>query len=114
VTALVEFQRITCQDQNDFASDEPYLLYNGQLLMPEQGDVDPGDSRTIDVIKTLEGEARVDLWDADGAFPFDDHDFLASVTISESEVGQGQKIQKMKGNGAAYTLFYRVHPFPSA
>lgn len=112
--ALVEFQRITCQNTNDSASDEPYLLYNGQLLMPEQGDVDPGDNRTINVFKLLEGEARVDLWDADGELPLDNDDFLDSVTISESEVGQGQKIQEMKGNGAAYTLFYKVHPFPSA
>jgi hypothetical protein len=104
--ALVEFLRISCQNTQDSFSDEPYLLYNGELLMPEKSDVDEGETRTINVIKRLEGKARVELYEADG--PFDDDDFLDSVTIFESEAGQGQRIQEMKGSGAAYTLFYQV------
>jgi hypothetical protein len=111
VAALVEFQNITCQATQEVFSDEPYLLYNGQLLMPEQSDVDEGESRTIAVFKLLEGEARVDLFESDSP---DADDFLARITILESEVGQGQRFQEMKGDGAAYTLFYKVHPFPAA
>jgi hypothetical protein len=104
--ALVEFLRISCQNTQERLSDEPYLLYNGELLMSEKSDVDEGESRAIDVIKRFEGAARVELYEADG--PFDGDDFLASVTILESEAGQGQRFQEMNGDGAAYTLFYQV------
>ncbi len=77
--AQVKFHRITCQDNQEFFSDEPYLLYNGERLAGPFGDVDEGESRNINRVRDLSGEALVELFESD--FP-DDDDFLASIKIA--------------------------------
>lgn len=103
--ALVTFQRITCHDTQETFSDEPYLLFNGERFTREFSDVDEGESRTINVVRELFGEAEVALFEGDSP---DADDPLARITISESEAGQGQRFQQMNGDGARYTLFYFV------
>jgi hypothetical protein len=103
--ALVTFHRITCRDTQEIFSDEPYLLYNGLPLAGPFNDVDEGESRDINVVRNLQGEALVELFESD--FP-DGDDFLASITILEDEAGQGLQIRAMKGDGARYTLYYEV------
>jgi hypothetical protein len=103
--AQVTFQRITCHDTQEEFSDEPYLLYNGERLTREFSDVDEGETRTINAVRELVGEAEVALFEAD--WP-DGDDPLARITISESEAGQGQRVREMNGDRARYTLFYVV------
>jgi hypothetical protein len=74
--AQVTFQRLTCEDTQEFFSDEPYLLYNGQLLAGPFSDVDEGESREINKVRNLSGQARVQLFESD--FP-DDDDFLSRI-----------------------------------
>ena len=104
--ALVTFQRITCRETQEWFSDEPYLLYNGLPLAGPFSDVDEGESRNINKLRTLSGQATVDLFESDSP---DADDFLASIMISESEAGQGQQARELKGDGARYTLFYVVN-----
>jgi hypothetical protein len=103
--ARVTFQRLTCEDVQERASDEPYLLYNGRPLAGPFGDVDEGESREINKVRDLSGEALVQLFEED--WP-DADDFLSRIRIYESEAGQGQRSQPMHGHGAEYTLFYVV------
>lgn len=103
--AQVTFQRLTCRRNQEFFSDEPYLNYNGERLAGPFGDVDEGESRQINRVRDLSGEALVELFESDSP---DDDDFLASITIFESEAGEGQKARRMRGGGARYTLFYVV------
>jgi hypothetical protein len=103
--AQVNFQRIVCRDTQEWFSDEPYLLYNGLPLAGPFSGVDEGEKRNINKVRNLSGEATVELFESDSP---DADDFLASITISESEAGQGQRARALNGDGARYTLFYVV------
>jgi hypothetical protein len=103
--AQVTFQRLTCHDTQEQFSDEPYLLYNGERLTREFSDVDEGETRTINVVRELNGQAQVALFEAD--WP-DADDHIDSITISESEAGLGERQAPMTSRGTHYTLFYVV------
>lgn len=103
--AQVTFFRITCQDTQEVFSDEPYLLYNGRLLRGPFSDVDEGESREINRVRNISGQALVELFESDSP---DADDFLADHRIFESEAGEGEKAAPMRSNGVSYTLFYVV------
>jgi hypothetical protein len=107
--AQVTFQRITCHETQEEFSDEPYLLYNGERLTREFSDVDEGETRTINAVRDLDGEAEVALFEAD-SWP-DNDDAMARFTISESEAGLGQRVREIGSGGHGnprYSLFYVV------
>jgi hypothetical protein len=55
------------------------------------------------------GASTITLFDEDTGV-FDDDDKLGVVTVTESQIGQGQQTGKFTGDGANYTLYYTVKP----
>ena len=97
--------RLACQGTEDSTgADGAYLTYDGERVFGPSR-IEDGEILNLGVVRPLSGEARVALFDAE---PLDADGFLGSVTISRSELGQGLRHQDLTGNGACYTLFYRV------
>ncbi len=107
MTAEVKFVRLQCLETEDNGADELYLHYNGGHLAGIQ-DVETGGTWQLDLVKRLDGEAFVSLFDEDD---IDEDDFLGEIVISESELNQGLRSQEFNLDDALYVLFYRVRPF---
>lgn len=97
-------QTLLCRRTEDnTGADECQLSYNGQRVFT--GSLNNGQSANLGVVKFLNQQARVDLFDAD--FPDADDD-LGRIIINVNELGLGQRSQEFRGDGARYTLFYSV------
>ncbi|GGN93746.1 hypothetical protein GCM10011579_092530 [Streptomyces albiflavescens] len=107
MAAEVKFVRLQCLETEDNGADELYLHYNGAHLAGIQ-DVETGGTWQLDLVKRLDGEAFVSLFDEDD---IDEDDFLGEIVISESEMNQGLRQQEFNQDDALYVLFYRVRPF---
>jgi hypothetical protein len=106
MAAEVRLVRLTCQRTEDTTgADEAKLTYNGETVFRTR--INDGQTRTIGIVRRVNGQARVNLFDEDSP---DADDFLGSITISESELNQGSRSQDFFRDGANYTLFYRVSP----
>ena len=56
--------RITCHKENEYASDEPYIVVQGKRVWSAEG-VDKGESREINLEFRFTRELRVRLYEAD-------------------------------------------------
>jgi len=98
--------RLACQQTEDSTgADQAYLTYNGERVFGPR-DINDGQSVRLNIVRPLDGEAKVALFDED--WP-DADDFLGSITISAAELNQGLRNQDFTRDGANYTLFYSVN-----
>jgi hypothetical protein len=98
--------RLACQQTEDSTgADEAYLTYNGERVFGPRS-INDGQSLNLGIVRPLSGQAQVALFDEDSP---DADDFLGSITVSTSELNQGLRNQGFTGDGANYTLFYRVN-----
>ncbi|WP_113700149.1 hypothetical protein [Nonomuraea lactucae] len=107
MTAEVKFVRLQCLETEDNGADEVYLHYNGSHLAGIH-DIETGGQWQLDLVKRIDGEALVSLFDEDD---IDEDDHLGTIVISESELNQGLRSQTFNLDDANYVLFYRVRPF---
>lgn len=101
---------LTCHKTEDITgADSAYLKINGAIVWgPEQ--INDNEKRNLansPVIKFAD-TIKVELYDQDMGLVFDKDDHLGSVTISAEDSGKGIKEAKIKGDGASYTISYRV------
>ncbi|MEU9236105.1 hypothetical protein [Streptomyces subrutilus] len=106
MTAEVKFVRLECLETEDNGADEVYMHYNGGFMAGIQ-DIETGGTWNLGVVRNVDGEATVSLFDEDD---IDEDDHLGTIIISESEVGLGLRSQSFNGDDANYLLFYRVRP----
>lgn len=105
----VRLVRLACHvTEDDIGADEPYLNYNGERVFGPRS-LNDGQTATLGVVRRMTGPAAVDLFDEDSP---DRDDPLGRVTIFPHEAGLGQRFQEFRGDGAHYTLFYRVSQAP--
>jgi hypothetical protein len=104
----IELISLTCHDTEDtFGHDEAYLTVNG---VREWGDVDMIEGSRAELRTTVgfDQTAFVRLYDADTGVGGDDDDHLGTVIVKGDQVNQGTQEATFKGDGANYTLTYRV------
>jgi hypothetical protein len=97
--------RLACQTTEDgTGADEAYLTFNGARIWGPT-DINDGQQRSVDFVKSFNGQVRVDLFDEDSP---DADDWLGGIGIGAWEQGLGTRAQTFSQDDAHYTLFYRV------
>jgi hypothetical protein len=105
----LHLKSLFCESTEDSTgADEPYILVNGSRVWGNAS-MNDNESEDIDVTVKASGNSTITLFDEDTGV-FDDDDKLGVVTVTESQIGQGQQTGKFTGDGANYTLYYTVKP----
>ena len=97
--------RITCHKQNEYASDEPYIMVRGRRVWSAEG-VDAGESREINLEFRFTRALRVRLYEADGIF--DPDDFIDEHIITPAHTGKGELEFHFIGEDAHYSILLTV------
>ena len=97
--------RITCHKENEYVSDEPYIVVRGKRVWSAEG-VDEGESREINLEFRFTRALRVRLYEEDrgrGAW-FDPDDFIDEHIIRPVHAGKGELEFHFIGEGAHYSI----------
>lgn len=101
---------LVCHETEDVTgADSAYLKINGAIVWgPEQ--INNNQSRNLANAQAVRfaNTIKVELYDQDLGLVFDEDDYLGSATISAQDAGKGTKEANIKGDGASYTISYRV------
>jgi len=90
-------------------ADSAYLKINGAIVWgPEQ--INNNEVRNLASSPTSKfaDKIKLDLYDQDLGLIFDEDDHIGSATISAEDSAKGIKEVNIKGDGASYTISYRV------
>ena len=98
--------RIRCHKQNEYFSDEPYLVVNGKTVWSAQG-VDAGESREINQAYRFTRKLTVQLFEADPG-GIDPDDFIDEQIITPAYAGKGKLKLPFIGEGAHYSIWIVV------
>ena len=96
--------RITCHKENEYASDEPYIVVQGKRVWSAEG-VDKGESREINLEFRFTRELRVRLYEADLGW---DDDFIDEHIIGPAHTGKGELEFHFIGEDAHYSILLIV------
>lgn len=104
----LKLKSLYCETTEDSAGpDEAYLVVNGQTVWGPQSINDP-EGRPVDKEVDFTTSAEIKLYDQDAGGPFDQDDYLGTVTAGSDLVGKGEQHGRFTGDGANYTLYYEV------
>ena len=101
--------RITCYEQNEYASDEPYIVVRGKRVWRAEG-VDKGESREINLEFRFTRELKVRLYEEDRGRDawFDPDDFIDEQIIKRAHAGRGELEFHFIGEDAHYSIWMVV------
>ena len=98
--------RIRCHEENEYGSDEPYLVVNGKTVWSAQG-VDAGESREINQVYRFTRELKVRLYEEDPG-GVDSDDFIDEHIIRRAHAGRGELEFHFIGEDAHYSIWMVV------
>jgi hypothetical protein len=101
----LKLKTLVCAVTEDSITDEAYLVANGQKIWGSVG-MKAGESQSINRQVNFVNLVEIKLFDEDG--PFDDNDYLGTITVTSVLKGKGVQTGKFTGNGANYSLYYEV------
>ena len=101
---------LTCRETEDLTgADSAYLKINGAIIWgPEQINNNQVRNLASSQAVRFTDTAKIDLYDQDLGLIFDKDDHIGGATISAEDAGKGTKEVEIKGDGASYTISYRV------
>ena len=102
---------LECHETEDTTgADEVYLRVGGRHVYGPKP-INNGDAKAIGgedgLIIPFDRSTEVQLWDSDSGF-LDRDDLIDTHVVRASEVPEGEKRERLMGDGADYTLVYRV------
>lgn len=103
--ATLHLQRLLCQVPEDAGTDEAYLVANGVKIWGEKS-ISTGQGLAVNKQVNFANSVEIKLFDADG--PFDNDDYLGTITVTSALKGKGEQTGNFTGDGANYTLYYHV------
>jgi len=101
----LKLKTLFCQVPEDNGTDEAYLIVDG-LKVWGQKSMSAGQGKVVNYQKNFANSIEIKLFDQDG--PFDNDDYLGTVTVTKASKGKGEQIGKFTGDGANYSLHYEV------
>jgi hypothetical protein len=110
---VVQLVSLQCQETEDSTgADEAYLRVNGRFVWGPQsmndGEYEQINGRNVFAFGS-DDTIQVELFDEDTGF-WDDDDQIDTLVIESTEISESQPISKiLEGDGAKYTLRYRVY-----
>jgi hypothetical protein len=103
--ATLHLIRLFCQVPEDAGTDEAYLVANGAKVWGQKS-ISGGQNMQINQQVNFANSVEIKLFDADG--PFDNDDYLGTITVTSALKGKGEQKGKFTEEGANYSLYYRV------
>ena len=101
--------RITCHEENEYDSDEPYIVVHGKRVWSAEG-VDAGESREINLEFRFTRALRVRLYEEDQGPDhwLDPDDFIDEHIIRPAHAGKGELEFHFIGEDAHYSILLMV------
>lgn len=103
-----------CRETEDITgADETYIKINGAIVWGPES-INNNETRNISEapVTPFATTIRVELYDQDLGLVFDEDDHIGGAEINNSLAGQGNREVNIEGDGAKYTLTFRVEQEP--
>lgn len=102
--------KLHCTETEDFIGDDTIYLHANGVKVWGPHDMNNQDTDPMTGVPEIPftNEVKLDLYDQDGSLPADDDDHLGEYHVGKSLAGLGERTCSFKGDGANYTLTFKV------
>jgi hypothetical protein len=102
--------KLHCAETEDFTGDDTTYLHANGIKVWGPHDMNNGDNDPLTGVPVIPfiSDVKLDLYDQDGEIPGDDDDHLGQYSVKSTLAGLGEQTCSFQGDGANYTLTFKV------